>query len=78
MSPERGSSGWTPLKVIGVIVGLLGVVGFGFCSICGFVFAGSDRDVLWLALLGAVIAALFVWMVVAIFRAARRDRDSGQ
>jgi hypothetical protein len=75
---SQGSSGWTPLKVIGVIVGLLGTVGFGLCSLCGFVVAGSDKDVIWLALLGAGLAGLFGWMVVAIFRAARRDRDSGQ
>jgi hypothetical protein len=73
----QGGGGWTPLKVIGVIVGLLGIAGFGLCSLCGFVLASGDRDILWLALLGAGIAGLFVWMVVAIFRAARRDRERG-
>jgi cyanate permease len=73
----QGSSGWTPLKVIGLAVALLGMIGFGLCSLCGFVFASSDADILWLALLGAGIAALFVWMFVAIIRAARRDREPG-
>jgi hypothetical protein len=79
MNPESsGGSGWTFLKVLGVIVGLLGLVGFGLCSLCGFVLAASDKDALWYALMGAGIASLFGWMIVAIFRAARRDRDSGQ
>lgn len=73
----EGGSGWTPLKVIGFAFGLLGVVGFGLCSLCGFVVAGHDKDILWLALLGAIIAALFGWMLVAIARAARRDRERG-
>jgi uncharacterized membrane protein len=70
-----GGSGWTFLKVLGVIFGLLGMVGFGICSLCGFAFAGHDMAILGLALLGAVLTALCVWLVVAMFRMARRDRD---
>ena len=75
MSDGRG--GWTFLKVVGVIVGLLGLVGFGVCSVCGFIVAGSDGggDVLISALLGACAAAGFGFMVVAIFRSARKDQD---
>jgi hypothetical protein len=77
MSPE-GGGGWTFLRVVGVIVGLLGMVGFGLCSLCGFFFGLEDMGIFLLALLGAGIAVLFGWMVTVIARAARRDRDSGQ
>ena len=73
---EEGS-GWTFLKVIGVIFGLLGLVGFGLCSLCGFALGGHDRDVIFLAVLGAVLAALCLWMVIAIFQRARKDREPG-
>jgi hypothetical protein len=78
MAGESGEgSGWTFLKVVGVIFGLLGVAGFGLCSLCGFVISGGDGDIVLLALLGAGLAFLFGWLVVAIFRRARRDTGRG-
>ena len=74
MGQEGG--GWTFLKVIGVIVGLLGVVGFGLCSLFGFAIGFQDFGVLAMALMGAGIAALFGWMVAAIIRSARKGRDN--
>ena len=71
---SQGAGGWTPLKVIGVIFAALGMAGFGICSLCGFVLSSGDWDILWIALLGAGITALFTWMLVAIIRSARRDR----
>ena len=71
--------GWTILKVIGVVFSLLALVGFGLCSLLGFaVGAGSGSgsgDILALALLGAVLAMFFGWVVFAIFRSVRKDRD---
>ena len=75
--PGEGRSGWTFLKVLGVIFGLLGMVGFGLCSLCGFVVASNDSDILLLALLGAFLAGLCLWRVITIFRRARADRDRG-
>jgi len=72
-----GGTGWTFLKVLGVVFGLLGMVGFGLCSLCGFALGGNDREVLVLAILGACIAALCLWMVIAIIRRARREGDRG-
>jgi hypothetical protein len=74
----QGGSGWSFLKVLGVIVGLLGMVGFGLCSLCGFVVGGRDSGILLLALLGAGMAALCLWMVIAIFHKAAEDRDRDQ
>jgi len=71
---ERG--GWTVLKAIGVAIGLLFMVGFGLCSVFGFAVGSGSADVYLLALLGAGLSALFGWMVAAIFRSVRRDRDS--
>ncbi len=72
---ETGSgSGWTVLKVLGVIVGLMGLVGFGVCSLCGFSIGGRDTGIFVLASIGAVIAALFGWMAVAIIRSTIRGR----
>lgn len=70
--------GWNFLKVLGVIVGLLGVVGFGVCSLCGFALSGGESGVLLLALLGAGLCALCLWGVIAIFRRARKNRDTGE
>ncbi len=68
-------SGWTLLKIVGVVVGLFLMVGFGLCSVFGFLLGGGDSGILVLSFLGAGIAALAIWMVVSIFKAARRDRD---
>ena len=47
-----GGSGWTFLKILGVVFGLLGMVGFGLCSLCGFALGGHDSGVILLAVVG--------------------------
>jgi hypothetical protein len=37
MDTERPRGGWTFGRVLGLIVGLIGMAGFGFCSLCGLV-----------------------------------------
>jgi hypothetical protein len=71
----QGGSGWSVAKVIGVIVGLLGMAGFGLCTLCGLIFVGSEPDVFIWMLAGAVMTFLFGWLVVAMFRKAREERD---
>ncbi|HEX5161018.1 MAG TPA: hypothetical protein VFV88_04805 [Steroidobacteraceae bacterium] len=70
-----GGGGWTVLKAIGVAFGLLAMVGFGLCSLLGFAVGSGNFDILALALLGAVLAVFFGWVVFAIFRSVRKDRD---
>jgi hypothetical protein len=78
MTPESGQgSGWTFLKVVGLIFGLLGVVGFGLCSLCGFVIGGGDTEIMLLALLGAVLAILSGWLMVTMVRKSRRNPGRG-
>jgi hypothetical protein len=77
-NPRQGGSGWTAGKVLGVIVGLIGMVGFGVCSLCGMVFIGSqysDGSVWFLTILGIVLTMLSLWLVIAMFRKARNERD---
>ena len=77
-SPRPGGSGWTAGKVIGVIIGLLGMVWFGLCSLCGIVFLGSeysDASVLFLTILGVALTLLCLWLVVTMFLKARNERD---
>ncbi len=70
--------GWNFLKVLGVIVGLVGMVGFGLCSLLGFALGGIDSGVALLALLGAALSALCLWGVVAIFRSTRKSRGPNE
>jgi hypothetical protein len=75
---EPTPSGWTPLKVIGIIFGVLGMIGFGLCSLVGVVL-GSDsatsfQQVLPYVFVGLVFTALFIWLIVAIVRSARGQR----
>jgi hypothetical protein len=37
-------SGWSVGKVIAVILGLIGMVGFGVCTLCGTVIAFDMHD----------------------------------
>jgi hypothetical protein len=75
--PQPGPSGWTFGKVIGVIIGLIGMVGVGVCSLCGMVigFGGGFGDFWFLVLGGAVLAWLFGWLMVTMFRKAREERE---
>ena len=70
-APQGG--GWTFLKVLGMVVGVLGLVGFGLCTLCGgfFVFGGMSEATPYF-LLGLLMTGLCIWMVVAIVRSARR------
>jgi Kef-type K+ transport system membrane component KefB len=73
---EPKTSGWTFGKVIGLLLGLIGMIGFGLCTLCGLVFSGSgDAEILGLTFLGACMTALSTWLVVAMIRKARESRD---
>ena len=72
-NPEP-TSGWTFGKVVGVLIGLAGMIGFGLCTLCGLVFAGSDGDIWIWVIMGAGMTALNVWLVMTMFRKAREAR----
>jgi hypothetical protein len=74
--PERGSSGWSIGKVLGLIVGLLGMAGFGMCSLLGFAFVGSgDMSIIALTAFGVTLTVLSGWLVITMIRKARKSRE---
>lgn len=72
-------SGWSVGKVIAVILGLIGMVGFGVCTLCGVVFGldMGDGEIWLLTLAGAAMTALSTWLVTTMFRKAREARERG-
>jgi Na+-driven multidrug efflux pump len=71
-------SGWSVGKVVLVVLGLIGMVGFGVCTLCGTVIAFDMGDSgIWIMVLGgAVLTALCTWLVMAMFRKAREAREN--
>jgi hypothetical protein len=73
---DESDGGWTPGRVIGLIVGLIGMGGFGFCSLCGLVL-GAGNSSLWSTVLmfsvpGLGLTFLFFLLVRAMIRRARK------
>jgi hypothetical protein len=77
--PEQGSSGgWSVGKVLGIVVALLGMAGFGFCGLCGLVLGvanlGDSGTAIFVicGAIGLVIAAGFLLIARAVHRGAQR------
>ena len=73
-NPEPTTSGWTFGKVIGLILGIIGMVGFGVCTLCGLTFFSREGGVWVLILMGAAMTALSTWLVVTMVRKAKEAR----
>ena len=78
MNEPDSEGGWTFVRIIGALVGLIGMVGFGVCGLLGLVISAngglgaSDGFIFLLALAGLALAALFFMLVRAMFRNSRR------
>lgn len=73
---SRGA-GWTVLKVLGMVVALLGMAGFGLAGMCGLMIAslaGGERQMLALGLLGVAIAVACGILFAAILRSLGRKK----
>jgi hypothetical protein len=74
---QTRESGWSAGKVLGLIFGLLVMVGFGVCGLCGLVMSVSERNAWTIALPmgipGVVIAFCGFLLVRRMVRAARRQ-----
>jgi biotin transporter BioY len=75
--PNPGiEGGWNAARVLGMIVGIIGMAGFGFCSLCGLVFGVSDSKlwgiVLMFSIPGLILAVLFFFLVRTVVRRVRR------
>ena len=77
-APRPGQpSGWSFGKVVGVILGLIGMVGFGVCTLCGVVlsFDSHMNDIWPFILIGGFMTFLSVWFVRTMYRKAREERE---
>ena len=73
--PEPGSGGgWNVAKVLGLIVGLLGMAGFGVCGVFGLLLGitSSMGFAVVCGIIGLLLAAAFSLLVRAMTRSARR------
>ena len=74
--PEVRGGGWTIGRIIGLIIGLLGMGGFGFCSLCGLVLSsdsgGDVGVVLMFVVPGIGLTILFGLLVRTMIRGARK------
>jgi Na+-driven multidrug efflux pump len=77
---QPSESGWSFGKIVLVVLGLIGMVGFGVCTLCGTVIAVDMGDGgIWVMVLGgAVMTALSTWLVMTLFRKAREARQNNQ
>lgn len=77
--PQRpGPSGWSFGKVVGMALGIIGMVGFGVCTLCGVVisFDGNMGGIWPFVLAGAFMTGLSVWLIRTMLRKAREARDN--
>lgn len=77
-NPQPTTSGWTFFKVIGLILGVIGMIGFGICTLCGLVFFSGEGGVWVLILAGALMTSLSVWLMVTMLRKSREAREVRQ
>lgn len=70
--------GWSVLKVLGLAVGVIGMAGFGVCSLCGLVMGVTETSllstVLMFAVPGLILAALCFVLARKMVRMARAPR----
>ena len=74
--PARPGGGWTVGRVLGLIAGVIGTVGFGYMSLCGaFLAAVTNRPtsfiISWVAV-GLVLTILSILLVRSMNRPARK------
>ena len=68
MSPAPRQSDWTAGKILGLIVGGVGLVGFGTCSLCGLVMGVSDTTLLTTVLMFAVPGLIVAYLCFLLAR----------
>ena len=76
-NPGSGSEGgWNAARILGMIVGVIGMVGFGVCSLCGIVIGMGDSRwwgaVAAFTIPGIILTALFFWLIRTVLRRANR------
>ncbi len=76
--PVRERAGWSFLKIVGLILGLLAMVGFSLVALCGIIVAAGVPDSVMLGLSFAVPGVLLavggVMLVREMIRRARAPK----
>jgi biotin transporter BioY len=76
--PDPGSEGgWNAARVVGMIVAVVGMVGFGVCSLCGIAMGVSDNGrywsaIIWFVIPGFILTFLFILLARSIARRVKR------
>jgi len=80
MSDARDDGGgWTFLRVIGLIVGIVAMAGFGFCSLFGLVLGGgSEIELLLMFIVPGIVLALLGFLLARRMLRLARGRDEGR
>jgi len=77
--PASEPSGWNFARAAGLVVGIVAMAGFGFCSLCGLVLGVATPDLLLTVLVFAVpglaLAAGGFWLAHKMLRLARGRRS---
>ena len=73
--PPVTGTGWGFLKVLGLIIALIVMLGFGVCGLCGVLMAVNDpkyaTEALTMGAIGLAISVAFFFLVRAIIRSGR-------
>ena len=72
MNPASQKSDWTAGKILGLIVGLVGMIGFGTCSLCGLVMGVSDTTMMTTVLMFAVPGLIVAYLCFLLARKMTR------
>lgn len=69
--------GWNGARVLGMIVAVVGMVGFGVCSLCGIAIGIGDSGRYWGTVLafvipGVILTLLFILLARTIIRRVKR------
>ena len=74
--PDPGSEGgWNGARVLGMIVAVIGMVGFGVCSLCGIALGIGDKywgTILAFVIPGLILTFLFFLLARTIVRRVKR------
>lgn len=69
--PRNPGSGWNFLRVVGFVLALFSMVGFGVCSLCGLVISGGNTDILALVAIGTALTVGAIFWLNAIWQRVR-------
>lgn len=70
--PRHPGSGWNFLRVVGFVLALFSMIGFGVCSLCGLVISGGNTDFLGFVAIGTALTVGAIFWLNAILSRVRK------